>query len=118
MIGVAGRGEMHIDLGARRSPGLDRRAGVVLRQLLEAVIDILRHQAAFLDPTLLAAIGADADKSPLVLQHFDAIAVVHRAHPVVHSSHAIAQAGLRRGDVHVLVMRHVLALACGAEGKQ
>ena len=94
------------------------RVGVVLRQLLETVVDILRNQAALLDPAFLAAVGADADEAPLLLQHFDAIAVVHRAHLVVHGGHAIAQAGLSRGNVHVVVMRHALPLAGRTESKQ
>ena len=118
MVGFTRGLDVHVELGSRRPLGLDGGVGIVLRQLLEAVVDLLRHQAALLDPALLAAVGADANESPLLLQHIDAIAVVHRAHLVVHRRHAIAQAGLRRRDVHVLVMRHARALARRAEDKQ
>ena len=65
-----------------------------LRQLLKAIVNILRHQAALLDPAFLAAVGAHPQEAPLLLQHLHAIAVMHRAHLVVHGGHAIAQAGL------------------------
>ena len=68
------------------------------------VVNLLRHQAAFLDPALLSGVGAHAQKTPLLLQHFYAVAVVHSSDLVVHGGDAVAQAGLRRRHIHILVL--------------
>ncbi len=104
MVAVARRRKVHVELGARGSVGLHRNAGVVLGKLLKAVINILRNQAALFDPAFLSFIGTHPQETPLLLQHLDAIAVLNRADFVVHGGNAIAQAGLRRRDVHVFVM--------------
>ena len=78
VLRLARGSHVHVELGAGGSVGLHRRLGIVLRQFLESVVDILRHQAALFDPAFLAAVGSHPQEAPLLLQHFDAIAVMHR----------------------------------------
>ena len=90
----------------------------VLLQLLKAVEDFLRDQAALLDPAFDAAVGAHPHEAPLPLQHVDPVAVMHRAHLGVQRGDAVAQAGLRRRDVHVLMLGDDRALAGGRRRQQ
>ena len=67
-----------------------------MRELLQGVVGGFVNQISLLDPALKPARGAHARESLLVLQHFDALAVLHRAHAVVDGGYLIAQRGLHR----------------------
>ena len=111
VLAFARRGEVHVEFGAGRSVGLHLLAGIVAGQLLEGIVNILRNQAALLDPAFLSGVGAHPQETPLLLQNFYAIAAMHRADLVVHSGHSVAQAGLLCRDVHVFVLGECSAFA-------
>ena len=118
MLSVARWRDVHVEFGARCTVSLHWLAGIVCGELLERVVDILRNQAAFLDPTFLPTVGAHPQKAALLLQHFHAVAVVHGSDLVVHGGDAVAQAGFWCGDVHVFVFDERSALASATQGKQ
>ncbi len=109
---------MHVQLGARGAVSLDGLAAAVGHQLLEAVKDVLRDQAALFNPSLGTLIGADTNETPDAFEDLDAVAVVHGGDFVVHGGNAIAEAGLDGRHVHVLVLSDNLAALAGGGDEQ
>ena len=109
---------MHVEFGARGSVRLYGLAGVVLGELLKAVEDLLRDQAALLDPALDAAVGAHSDETLLPLEHFHPVAVVDGPDLTVHGGDPVTEAGFRCRDVHVLMLGDSGALAGGRSREQ
>ncbi len=96
MFGLASGRKMQVGLVAQDAGRLHGIAQVVLRELLQAIVGLLIHQIALLDPALEAARGAHAGEALFVLQHLHTFAVLHRADAVVDGGYLIAQRGLRR----------------------
>ena len=67
VAGAPGPEQVHVQFGASGSMSLRGNACVVLRQLLEAVINILRHEASLLDPAFLPAGGSHPNETLLLL---------------------------------------------------
>ena len=88
-------------------PGrLHRIAQIIFSQLLQAVIGCLIHQVALLDPAFDAARRAHTRKALLMLQHFHALSVLHRAYAIVDGGNLVAQRGLHRR--HVVHLQHAV----------
>ena len=73
---------------------LHRSILVLAQEFLETVVDLLAHEMALLNPAFRPAGGAHAHESPLSLEDFDAIAILHDARLVVDSGHAVTQRNL------------------------
>ena len=99
MFSLAAGRNMQIGLVPQYARSLHRIVLIVLRQLLQGIVGFLIHQVALLDPSLGASPGAHARKTFFVIEHFDALSVLHRAHAVVDRGDLIAQGGLWCGNV-------------------
>ena len=118
-IGLAPRTGVHVQFGAGDALALHRSLLVLAGHARKLIEDFARHQRAHFDPAFLLLVGAHAGKAPLALQYLHPLAVLDRAHAVVHRGHVVAQVGLRRGNVHVLARARQLAvLASGGKDEQ
>ena len=99
MFSFTPRLDVQICIVARGAFGLHEIVPVVVGQLLNLIVDLLADQIALLDPSRHAVCRAYLGKAPVVVEHFDAIAILYDSGFLVNSGHAVAQYGLYAGNV-------------------
>jgi len=99
MSGVASR----FDVEVRVIPGRALRLyGIILivgSQLLDLIVDILADEIALLDPSCLSGSGANFHEVTVVVEDFDAVAILDDSGLLVDGSDVIAKVGLDSGHI-------------------
>ena len=93
---------MHVQLCARDGFPLRRKTFAIVVEFLELLEDRFRDGEALFEPALFLAGGSDAEESTLAIEHLNAIPTFDESNLVIDGSDAIAQVGLRDGNVDVL----------------
>ena len=99
MSGVASRLNVEIRIIARRALRLHGIILIVGSQLLYLIVDILANEVALFDPSRLSGSGTNFDEVTIVVEDFDAVAILDDSGLLIDGSDVIAQVGLDSGDV-------------------
>jgi hypothetical protein len=120
VFGLAPGLEVKIRIVASCGRTLNRLLLRFLAQLFKTLIDLLRNYVALLDPSFCACGGTHLHKSPLVLEHFQSLAILHQTSLGENRGDVIPQNRLRCRDVDSLLDASALALATSQkqDGKQ
>ncbi len=109
MFGIASRFDVQIRIVASCSLRLHGIILVVGGQLLDLIEDGLTYKVTLFHPSHDAGCGAYLDEAAVMVEHLDAVAILHHSSFFVHGGNAIAQDGLHAGNVRNL--EHVAASA-------
>ena len=99
VFGFAARFDVQIRVIARCSLGLHRIVLIIRGQLLDLIVDLLADQVALLDPSGHAGGGAYFNEAAVMVENFDAVAILYYSGFFEHSSHVVAQDGLNGGNI-------------------
>src|SRR5439155_25083042 len=103
MIGIARWIEMDVGIVSRYPCGLHWRVLFLLSQFLATVIHLLSHQIALLHPAFLPFRVPYSSKTPVAIQHLDALGISYKTCFVVDRGHLVAQDSLRSRNVSDLL---------------
>src|SRR5437879_12935142 len=111
MFGVAPRFNVQIRVVAGHAPSLHGIVLVVRGQLLNLIEDFLADAVALLHPSRRAVRSAYFDEAPVMVEDFNALAVLRHSSFFIHGTHVVAQCSLNAGSVSDLEQAPTTALA-------
>src|SRR5262249_41762302 len=115
MFILAPRLDMQVGLVRRGPYPLHGIVLLLLRQLLEAVVDLLACEVTLFDPAFGAGGASHLHESLLAIQDFDPVSILDRSDFAVHGGYTITQECLWSRNVHDFPLVHAGATASGCE---